>query len=298
MASKSDLSELLAAAVQKTAPSVLRVEARSRTPSTGLVWSAEGMVVTAHHALQRDEQIQVGLPDGQLVPAALIGRDPSTDVAVLRVDASGLAQPQWSDAPELKVGHLVLAVARPGRTARATLGIVSALAAEEWRTPAGGRVDRYLQTDVSLPPGFSGSALVDAQGSVLGMNTSWLLPRHALAIPASTLRKVIDTLVAEGRIRRGFLGIGAFPINLPEKLSQQAGQSTGLMIISLQPEGPADKAGLMLGDVLLAFGGQSLASVEELTEQLDGEKIGSEASVKLFRAGQIQQQQVTVGARP
>jgi S1-C subfamily serine protease len=297
MASKNDLSELLAAAVQKTAPGVLRVEARSRTPSSGLVWSAEGMAVTAHHALQRDEQIQVGLPDGQLVPATLIGRDPTTDVAVLRVDASGLAQPQWSDAPELKVGHLVLAVARPGRTARATLGIVSALA-EEWRTPAGGRVDRYLQTDLSLPPGFSGSALVDAQGSVLGMNTSWLLPRHALAIPASTLRKVVDTLVAEGRIRRGFLGIGAFPINLPEKLSQQAGQSTGLMIISLQPEGPADKAGLMLGDVLLAFGGQSLASVEELTEQLDGEKIGSEASVKLFRAGQIQQQQVTVGSRP
>lgn len=297
MASKNDLSELLAAAVLKTAPSVLRVEARSRTPSSGLVWSAEGMVVTAHHALQRDEQIQVGLPDGQLVPAALIGRDPSTDVAVLRVDASGLAQPQWSDAPELKVGHLVLAVARPGRTARATLGIVSALA-EEWRSPAGGRVDRYLQTDLSLPPGFSGSALVDAQGSVLGMNTSWLLPRHALAIPASTIRKVVDTLVAEGRIRRGFLGIGAFPINLPEKLSQQAGQSTGLMIISLQPEGPADKAGLMLGDVLLAFGGQSLGSVEELTEQLDGEKIGSEASVKLFRAGQVQQQQVTVGARP
>ncbi len=297
MANKNDLSEVLAAAVEKCGPSVLRVEARSRTPSSGLVWSADGLVVTAHHTLQRDEQIQVGLPEGKLVPGTLIGRDPSTDVAVLRADASGLAQAEWSSGPELKVGHLVLAVARPGRTTRATLGIVSALA-EEWRTPAGGRVDRYLQTDLSLPPGFSGSMLVDTQGSVLGMNTSWLLPRHALAIPTATIRKVVDTLVAEGRIRRGFLGIGAFPINLPEKLSQQAGQSTGLMIISLQPEGPADKAGLMLGDVLLAFGGQSLSSVEELTEQLDGEKIGSEAPVKLFRAGRIQQQQVTVGARP
>jgi len=297
MASKNDLSANLAATVQKSGPSILRVEGRYRTPATGLVWSTDGLVVTAHHAVQREEQIQVGLPDGKTTAAALVGRDPTTDVALLRVEASGLARPDWSDASELKVGHLVLALGRPGRTVRATLGIVSALA-EGWRTPSGGKVDRYLQTDVSLPPGFSGSMLVDTEGRVLGMNTSWLLPKHALAIPTATVQKVVDVLLAEGRVRRGFLGVGALPISLSEKFSQQAGQTAGLMIISLQSEGPAEKAGLMLGDVLLSFDGSSVGSLEQLTEHLDGEKIGSETSVKILRAGRIEQQQVTVGARP
>lgn len=203
----AEISNDLADTVERSGSSIVRVSARRRIGASGIIWSQDGLVVTAHHAVERDDNITVGLPDGQEVSASLVGRDPTTDLALVRASASGLATPAWADMDSLRVGHLVLAVGRPGRTTRATLGIVSALG-DSWRTPTGGRIDRYLQTDVVMYPGFSGGPLVDVSGSVAGLNTTALLRGISLTVPASTVRAVVDTLLAHGRIRRAYLGVG------------------------------------------------------------------------------------------
>jgi S1-C subfamily serine protease len=158
-------------------------------------------------------------------------------------------------------------------------------------------VDLYLQVDLSLPPGFSGGALVDTAGRALGVTSSWLLPRHSLAIPAVTVKRVVEALLAEGSIRRGFLGVGAFPIRFPEKLEQQIGQDGGLILVSLQPEGPAEKAGLLLGDILLSLDGASLTGIDDLVGLLDQKGIGKEVTLRILRAGQPEERTVAVGAR-
>ncbi len=186
----SQLSDALAAAVESAGASVVRVEGRRRIPASGVVWSADGVIVTAHHVVEQDDDIGIGLPDGREVTATLIGRDPTTDLALLRAQATALQPAQWASAEELKVGHLALALARPGQNTMATLGIVSALS-KDWRTPTGGQLDHYLQTDIVMYPGFSGGPLVSAKGQVMGMNTSALLRGISLAIPAATVRRVL-----------------------------------------------------------------------------------------------------------
>src|SRR5438445_12683731 len=193
--------------------SVVRGAAWGRACAGGIVWAADGTIVTADHVIEQEDEIRVGLPDGQLVAATLVGRDPGTDIAVLRAQASGLTVPSWSGGDQTKVGQLVVAVTRPGRTVRARLGIISA-AGEAWRAPTGGEFDRYLETDVTPGIGFSGGALADAGGAVLGMNTAGLLRRTPTTVPVPTLRKVGGALVTHGRIRRGYLGIGAHPARL------------------------------------------------------------------------------------
>jgi S1-C subfamily serine protease len=296
MKSELDLSRTLASIVERIGPSIVRVESRHRLPATGVVWSSEGLLVTADHAVEREEGIEVGLADNVTVQATLVGRDPGTDVAVLRVAATGLAVPAWSKGEGLKVGNLVLAVARPGRSARASLGIVSALGGE-WRAPSGGRLDRYLQTDVALQPGFSGSALVDVEGNALGMNTSGLWRGQALAVPVGTLQRVVEAVVAHGRVRRGFVGLGSFPVRLPAKLAQSAGQGSALLVMAVQPDGPADRGGILLGDLVLAVDGHPLAQIDDLLEVLNEDSVGRELAFRLVRAGQVQEVGVTAVAR-
>lgn len=296
MASTADLSEMFARLVEKLGPGVVRIEARHRTPSTGIVWSSDGVVVTAHHTVEREEGIEVGFADGTTAEASLVGRDPGTDLAVLRLASGNLTRPDWSEAENLKVGHLVLAIARPGRSSRASLGIVSALGGD-WRSPSGGRLDRYLQTDVQLQTGFSGSMLVDASGRVLGMNTTGLWRAHSLAVPTPTVRRTVEALLTHGRMRRGFVGIGAFPVRLAGKVERQAGQNAGLLVIAVQPEGPADKSGLILGDAILGVGGRTLAQVDDLLEALTEDTIGQELKFRVLRAGEIRELPVTVGTR-
>ena len=189
-----DLSSAMAGAVESSAAHVVRVEGRRGVPGTGIVWSADGVIVTANHVLRRDDGLQVGLPDGQQTEAKLVGRDPTTDVAVLRASAAGLAVPTWQAIDTARVGHLVLALGRPGRTVQATLGVVSALG-QEWRTPEGGVVDRYLQTDVVMYPGFSGGPLMSPAGGLLGLNSSGLARGVSLTIPAITLQRVVPMLL-------------------------------------------------------------------------------------------------------
>ena len=289
------VSESLAGVVERTAPSVVRVEGRRRRAASGVAWS-EDLVVTAHHALEWDEDITVGLPEGEADKAVLVGRDPGTDLAVLRVQGAGLSPAGWMDLDGLKVGHLVLAVSRPGRTAQARLGIVSALA-DAWRTPSGGKVDRYVQTDVGLHAGFSGSALVDVGGRVRGLNTAGLVRATATAMPTATVRRVVESLLAHGQVRRGYLGIGAQPVRLPADVEQRTGQAAALLVSSVQAESPAARAGLILGDVLVALDGHPLGHPADLLPLLDEDRIGVESRAKVLRGGELRELPIVVGAR-
>jgi S1-C subfamily serine protease len=289
-----NLSEALAATVEAAGAGVVRVEARRRLPASGIVWSPDGVIITAHHVVEWDENISVGLPDGQTVPGTLVGRDPTTDLAVLRAQATGLTPPAWAEPDDLRVGHLVLALGRPGRTVQATLGIVSALG-ESWRTPAGGRLDRYLQTDVVMYPGFSGGPLVDAAGGVLGLNTSALLRGISLAVPTLTLRRVVETLLAHGRVRRGYLGVGAQSVRLPAALGERLGQETGVLLVSVESGSPAEQGGLLLGDTIVTLDGQPVRHMDDLLALLSSDRVGAAVPVRVVRGGQVQELTVTIG---
>jgi S1-C subfamily serine protease len=292
-----DLSDALAAAVEAMGPAVVQVEARRRLPASGVVWSSDGIIVTAHHVVRRDENISVGLSDGKIVPATLVGRDPTTDLAVLRAQTADLTPLAWADLESLQVGHLVLALGRPSRTVQATLGIVSALG-QDWRTPAGGRLDRYLQTDVVMYPGFSGGPLVDASGQVLGLNTSALLRGISLTVPVSTLRQVVETLLAHGRVRRGYLGIATQPVRLPEAVAESIGQETGLLLVRVVAGSPAEKGGLLLGDTVVVLDGHPVRHHDDLLALLGGERVGTAVPVRVVRAGQVQDVTVVIGEHP
>ena len=290
----SQLSDALAATVAAASPGVVRVEGRSRLPASGIIWSSDGVVLTAHHVVKHEDGITVGLPGGQNVPATLVGRDPTTDLAALRVQATGLNPPAWAEPEGLQVGHLVLALGRPGQAARATLGVVSALG-DSWHTPTGGRIERYLQTDVVMYPGFSGGPLVDVSGRVLGLNTSALMRGISITVPAPTLRRVVGILLAHGRISRGYLGVGTQPVRLPSSMAQELGQDTGLLLVSVAPGSPADQHGLLLGDTIIALNGQPVRHVDDLLALLSGDLIGATVAIRMVRGGQPHEQSVVIG---
>ncbi|MBL8134840.1 MAG: trypsin-like peptidase domain-containing protein [Anaerolineae bacterium] len=290
-----DLSNDLAGAVQTASASIVRVEARRRLAATGIAWSADGLVITSNHGVERDENIRVGLPSGETVDATLIGRDPTTDIAVLRTTAS-LTVPTWVETSAIKVGHLVLALGRPEADVQATLGVVSAVSGE-WRTMAGGRVDVYLQTDVVMYPGFSGGPLISAGGQMLGMNSSSLARGVSLTIPAATLKRVAAALAAHGRVRRGYLGVSAQPVRLPAGLASQIGQETGLLLAAVEPDSPAEKSGLLLGDTLYTMAGQPIRQMDDLMAVLSGDRVGQTVTAGVVRGGQTVEVQVAIGER-
>jgi len=290
-----EISEWLATLAEQGGRSVVRVDGR-RAPSSGVVWSADGVVITADHNLEWDEDLAVGLPDGRTVAARLLGRDPTTDLAALRVDEPGLVAPAWADADALEVGHLLVGLTRPGRTVRAGLGLLSR-AAEGFRTSAGGRVDRYLETDLPLHPGFSGGLVLDLAGRPLGMASAGLVRDAAMLVPAATLRRVAAALVAHGGVRRGFLGVATFPVRLPASLEKRVGQAGALVLTAVEDNGPASRAGLLLGDVLLSLEGKPLGHVGDLLPLLEEERIGATVPARLLRAGEVRELPVTIGAR-
>ncbi len=247
-----DFSEALADAVESAAGGLVRVEGRDRLPATGIVWDADGLVITSHHVLERDENINVGFEDGETVTAELVGRDPATDLALLRTAKRGQTAPTWAEPEDLRVGHLALALGRPGAKPHATMGIISALG-KSWRTPAGGQIDRYLQTDIVMYPGFSGDPLVDSQGRFVGLNSSALVRGVSITVPAPTLARVVADLVSHGSVRRAYLGVGAQPTRLPDALAKELGQETGLLLVSVALESAAEAGGLFLGDTLVSL---------------------------------------------
>lgn len=290
-------SDSLASLVKAAAPSVVRVEARHGPPGSGIVFSADGLVVTASHVVE-EEDIELGLEGGAAVRATLVGRDPTTDLVLLRAEAKDLVVAAWDDGAELAVGQLALSVMRPGKSARASLGVVNALGTESWRAPTGGRIDRYLETDIGLRRGFSGSLLLSAKGAAVGMNTAGLLRASAVAVVPSTIRRVAAALVEHGEVRRGWLGIGSQPARLPDGAAKDLGQPGGLLVVGVEKDSPADKAGILLGDVILAFDGVALRHPSDLLALLDEGRIGKDTPVKLLRGGKVEEKTITALARP
>lgn len=288
------LSDGLADAVALAGQSVVRVDARQRMPASGIVWSADGLIVTANHVVENEDGIEIGLPGGQTVTATLVGRDPTTDLAVLRSSGAGLAAADWVEPGDLRVGQLVLALGRPGQTVQATLGVVSALG-QAWRTAAGGEVDRYMQTDVVMYPGFSGGPLIDVQGRVAGLNSSALLRGVSPTLPAPTLRRVVETLLAHGRVRRGYLGISTQRVRLPGALQQGLGQETGLLIAAVVPDSPAERGGLFLGDTIVAVAGEPVRHHDDLLAKLSGDRVGQPITLRIVRSGQVTDVTVVLG---
>jgi serine protease DegQ len=293
-----DLMEVSAAfgsVVERAGAAVVRVEARRRRPSSGFVLS-RGMIVAANHAVEHDEEIRVSFGGEETRPAELVGRDAATDLALLRAEGSTAAGSDWVDAVEARVGHLVLGLARPGGTVRATFGVVSAVA-DGWRNPAGARMERYVEADVRLPPGFSGAALVDVSGALVGMATTGLVPGASMIVPAPTVRNVAQMLEAHGGIRRGYLGIGSYPVRLQGASRDRAQQDLGLLIFSVEPGGPAERAGVFLGDVLLALEGTVLKRMEDLLGALSEDRVGHDAVLRVLRSGDVRDLKVTIGER-
>ncbi len=287
------LSDALASAVESAGASVVRVEGRCAGAS-GVVWSDDGVVVTAHHAIGRADDLAVGLADGRTVKAAVVARDASTDVAVLRAEATGLTPARWSEGEGLKVGHLALPLGRPGRGVRAALGMVSALG-DAFRTPTGAQFDRYIEVDGSLPRGFSGGPLVDVRGAALGMNTAAVM-RGGATVPTATLRRVVSDLLTHGRVGRGYLGVSVYPVRLPEGSAERVGHARGLVVVGIERESPAEGGGVLVGDVIVSIDGQSVEGPGDLLAVLEG-RVGARVKVRVVRAGEAKELEVTTTPR-
>jgi S1-C subfamily serine protease len=289
------LSSQLAGAVERVAPSLVRVNGRRRQAASGVVY-AQDLIITADHVLEREEELSVETHDQRALPAELAGRDPSSDLAVLRVSGLGL-QPATSASETARVGQLLLSVGRPGSEGpMASLGIVSALGGP-LRTWRGSMIERYIQTDAIPYPGFSGGPLVDARGDVLAIMTTGLVNGVALGIPVQHAWRVAETLAQHGSIRRGYLGISSQPVRLPE--GQRAGrqQSGGLLIVQVEEDSPAARGGLLLGDVLVSLDGHPVAEPGELQVLLLGERVGKPVAVQIIRGGALETLEVTLGER-
>lgn len=293
------LSNNLADAVERVGGSVVAVHGRNRVPSSGVHWR-QGIIVTADHTLDREDGITVTLPDGRSETATLAGRDPGTDLAVLKINSTDLPVAEIAPSEALKVGHLVVAVARPGEVGlSATMGALSSISGP-WRTWAGGQIDQVVRPDLTMYPGFSGGPLVNAQGQVVGINTSGLSRAMSLAIPGPTVNRVVEQLLTRGRIARGYLGLGMQRVHIPESLQQAAGLSEdgGLIVVSVESGGPAEKAGILVGDILVSLDGRRVAQTEDVQSALGSDRVGQAIAVQLIRGGTPVELQATVGERP
>jgi S1-C subfamily serine protease len=291
-----EFSAAIADVVEQASDSVVRVEGRRRIPASGIVWSREGLILTANHVLKRDEGLHVGLPSGERTRAEIVGRDPTTDLAILRVEAEIEASPVWLDDEKVKVGHLVLALGRPGERVQATLGVVSALGSA-WRTAAGGDLTRYVQTDAVMYPGFSGGPLVNASGEFIGLNTSALVRGVSMTIPTSSLNPIATELIEYGQVKRGYLGVNLQVVRLPSGLEAELEQSTGLLISSIEKNSPASRSDLYLGDIVVKAAGAPIQHLDDLFAQLTGDRIGSRLPFSIIRAGDVLEIEVEIGSR-
>jgi S1-C subfamily serine protease len=294
-----ELSNELAQATDRAASSVVAVHTERRGSSSGIVWRP-GVIVTSEHALRRDEEIQVTLPNGRVVSASLAGRDPSTDIAVLKCAEASNAAPEFGDAATLKPGSLTLVVGRTRASGPvAALGVVS-LVAPDRRTWTGASIVPYIRLDVGLQPTAVGGAVIDAHGRTVGMATPRFARFGAIAVPASSINKITDILLQKGRIPRGYLGVGLQPVRLPDALRDKLkwNEKTAAIVMDVHPGGSADKAGIVIGDILISMAGQPVTGLEDIQSHLAGEAIGKTLPLKFVRGGAIQEGSIVVAERP
>jgi serine protease DegQ len=278
------LSNDIAGTVERVASGVVAVEGRARIGSSGFFIRPD-LILTADHALESDE-IEIVRANGAAETVTIVGRDPSTDVALLRVANAGVPL-EFAPESALRVGAIVLAVARDddGDLA-ASMGVISALG-DAWRTWHGGDIDRFVRPDLSLYPRFSGSPLVDVSGRVIGLNTGGLSRRQTLTVPASTIERVVDALLTRGgRIPRGYLGVAL------------QGVQGGVIVLGVEPGSPADQGGLIVGDIITALGGKAVEDADDVHAQLGAGTVGKQLALDVRRGGAPHQVQVTVGERP
>ena len=293
MGTLSDLSRDIADLVGRLGPSVVRIDARRGRPATGIIW-ADNLVLTADHVLEHEDTIQV-TGSTTTVKASIAGRDAGTDIALLRTEGLNGAPAPRGRSTDIRAGHIVIAIGQPGEL-QVTVGIVSGLSGS-FRSWRGGQVERLIQTTAELLPGFSGGPLVDADGRVVGIN-SWNFGRGvSRAVPVETAERVAESLKTHGRIRRAYLGLGAQPVRLSEALASQLGEESGLLVVTVEPGGPAQKAGLLQGDTIVSVDGDPVRHLDELFGKLGALEVGSAHRLGVVRAGERKDVPVTVGER-
>jgi S1-C subfamily serine protease len=282
------LSLEIASAVEKAGHNVVAVHARPRFSSSGVFWRP-GVIVTAEHTIRREEDITVTLPDGTNVAATLAGTDAGTDLAVLKVDSAAQTPGPTTTAPT--PGSLALTIGRSEDSGvNATLGIISACSGE-WRTWRGGRLEHYIRLDLTLYPGSDGGAVINTAGETIGIATSALSRIAGLAIPAVTIDRVVNEILARGRVARGYLGVGLQPVELPD-------HQKGLIVLSLEAAGPAAQAGILIGDILLELGGKPVADTDDIQLVLEGHPVGEKIESTVLRGGEARKVAIPVGERP
>jgi S1-C subfamily serine protease len=306
MSSLQAFSNNIADTVEEAGAAVVAVNAKTRFSPSGIHWR-NGIIVTSDECLRQYDDITVTVSDGRTIPVTLVGRDPSTDIAVFQFTANNeiistnisTSVAKIGDATTLKVGHLVLGLARSGEgDIRAAMGVVSVMTGQ-WRSMSGGKIDHFIRPDISLYPGMSGGPLVDASGFVVGMNTSGKRGT-ALTIPAATVNRVLDLLLSKGKVPQGYLGVAMQPVHLPESLTSalHLTSTLGVIIVNVEVNSPADKAGLLLGDVLITFDNTSVADTSDVLGLLNsGDLVGKSVKAQVLRGGNLVELYIVVGDR-
>ena len=294
----TNLSNELAGIVQAVAPYIVSVRARRHYTSSGIHWSP-GVIVTADHAIHREEDLTVAFPGGT-VGATLAGRDPGTDLAVLKVPLSASSAEHVGQADAVRAGELVLVVGRsPDSGANASLGIISAMSGP-WRTWRGGQLDAYIRLDAKLFPQSAGGAVVNVRGEIIGMATSALSRIAGVAIPVSTIRSVTEKLLQKGFVPRGYLGIGIQPVPFSEELQKKLSiaNKSGLIVLTVEPHGPAHKAGILMGDIVTGIGDTVIERTDDLQAYSNSGVIGKPVMISYVRGGALKHSELTLAERP
>ncbi len=298
MSDLSTVSNQLADAVAAAGAWTVRVQARRGPPASGIALAAD-LVLTADHVVDpaREDSIRIGLPDGSEVGGSVVGRDPATDLAILRI-ASGSLTPAKAAGAEPRTGALALVVGRPGAEPNASLGLITGLAGPA-RTRRGGMLERFIQVDAVLYPGFSGGPLVDADGAVLGMITSGLgFGGPAVAIPWALASQLAETIGKHGKVPRGYLGVGSQPVTLsPQAKELTGGQERGLLVVQVAEGGPAAAAGFLQGDILVRLDGTAVTNADDLQGLLGPNRVGASVNASVVRGGELRDLSLTVGTR-